>query len=217
MQIDDEVKLLKEHTKIIYYLVLFFFGITFALFLAYLFMPQGASETIFSLQQSAIKNVNVNIHATVTGAIAKLDLFSKIFINNMKVLFFCIIFSFLYGSGAIFILTWNASVIATAMGSLVKNELGKTAALVGLPSVSSYFGLTAFSFFRYMTHGIFEIVAYFVAGLAGGIISIALIKHNLKEHKILVDSLDLILISVGLLFVAGIVEVYITPAIFNLT
>ncbi len=214
LQVDNEMSLLKEHTKVIYHLVLFFFGITLALFLAYLFMPQQATEAIFSLQQSAIKNVNVNIQASVTGAIAKLDLFSKIFINNIKVLFFCIVFSFLYGSGAIFILTWNASVIATAMGSLVKSEIGKTAAVAGLPALSAYFGISTFSFFRYMTHGIFEIVAYFVAGLAGGIISIALIKHNLKEHKVLVDSLDLVLISVGLLFIAGIVEVYITPLFF---
>jgi uncharacterized membrane protein SpoIIM required for sporulation len=36
----------------------------------------------------------------------------------------------------------------------------------------------------------------------------------LKEDKILVDSLDLIIISVGLLVVAGIVEVYVTPLFF---
>ena len=62
-----------------------------------------------------------------------------------------------------------------------------------------------------MTHGILEMVSYFVAGLAGGIISIALIKHNLKEDKVLVDALDLILLSLGILVVAGLVEVYITP------
>ena len=50
---------------------------------------------------------------------SKLVLASEIFINNMGVLFLCIIFSFLYGAGAIFILTWNASVIAAAIGSFI--------------------------------------------------------------------------------------------------
>ena len=65
-----------------------------------------------------------------------------------------------------------------------------------------------------MTHGIFEIAAYFIAGLAGGIISIALIKHNLQENRVLIDSLDLVLISVGFLIVAALIEVFITPLFF---
>ena len=60
-----------------------------------------------------------------------------------------------------------------------------------------------------------EIAAYFVVGLAGGNISIAIIKHNLKENRVLIDVLDLVLISVGLLLIAGVVEVYITPVLFG--
>jgi uncharacterized membrane protein SpoIIM required for sporulation len=100
------------------------------------------------------------------------------------------------------------------MGSLIKEELVKGAALVGLGSLSHYFGAATFSFFRYMTHGIFEISAYFLVGLSGGIVSIALIKHNLNNHRVLIDALDLFLISIGLLITAALVEVYITPFIF---
>jgi len=66
-----------------------------------------------------------------------------------------------------------------------------------------------------LIHGFFEIAAYFIAGLAGGIISIALIKHNLKERRVLVDSLDLILISLAMLLVAALIEVFITPILFG--
>ena len=66
-----------------------------------------------------------------------------------------------------------------------------------------------------MTHGIFEIASYFIAGLAGGIISIALIKHNLKKEKVFYDALVLMLISAGLILFAGLVEVYITPIFFH--
>ena len=178
-------------------------------------LPQPVVDNVFNLQQAAIANVNKNINVVLVGNVTKADVFTAVLLNNLKVLFFCLIFSFLYGIGAIFILTWNASVIAAAIGNLIKIEVAKAASLVGFPALSSYFGAITFSFFRYMTHGIFEIISYFVAGLAGGIISIALIKHNLKEDRVLIDALDLVLISLGFLFIGGIIEVYITPLWFS--
>lgn len=208
---DKEWPLLKEHTKVMIFLIFLFLGITLALSLSYLFLPSEMISVVFGTQQQAIVNVNNNIQGQVT----QFDLFGRVLMNNFKVLFFCIIFSFLYGTGAIFILTWNASVVATAMGNLFKVELAKGASLVGLPTISNYFSAASFSFFRYMTHGIFEMTAYFIAGLAGGIISIALIKHDLKNDKVLIDSLDLILLSFGVLVIAVIIEVFVTPVLFT--
>ena len=210
-----EWKLLKEHTKVLFFLLFLFLGITSALTIAYVALPQPVVDNVFNLQQAAIANVNKNINVVLLGNVTKADVFTAVLLNNLKVLFFCLIFSFLYGIGAIFILTWNASVIAAAIGNLIKIEVAKAASLVGFPALSSYFGAITFSFFRYMTHGIFEIISYFVAGLAGGIISIALIKHNLKEDRVLIDALDLVLISLGFLFIGGIIEVYITPLWFS--
>ncbi len=210
LKYSEESKLLKEHTKVLLFMIFLFFGITAALVLSYIFLPQHIVDIIFSLQKKAILGVNTSVQ----GGAVQFNFLVKILLNNLKVLFFCIVFSLLYGTGAIFILTWNASVIAAAMGNLIKMELAKTASFVGLTSIAGYFSVATFGFFRYMTHGILEIAAYFIAGLAGGIISIALIKHNLKENSVLIDSLDLILISVGLLIVAGIVEVYVTPLLF---
>jgi len=204
------VSLLKEHTKVITFLVFMFLGITVALSISYVLLPQEAVSTVFSLQEKAIVNVNNYVQGNVT----KLDIFVRIFTNNLKVLFFCLLFSLLYGTGAIFILTWNASVIATAIGILVKGELAKTASLIGFNSISSYFGVATFSFFRYMSHGILEIIAYFIIGLAGGIISIAIIKKDIENDKVVTDALDLILISLGFLVIAGLIEVYITPLFF---
>ncbi len=211
---NTEFFLLREHSKVLVFLMFLFMGITVALSLLYIVLPSSTTSTVFNLQQNAISNVNNVIQAQVTGEVTKTDLFSRIFLNNLKVLFFCLIFSFLYGTGAIFILTWNASVIAAAVGGLVKNEIANTASIIGFTSLSSYFGIATFSFLRYMTHGFFEIASYFIAGLAGGIISIALIKHNLKNDRVLIDSLDLVLISLGLLIIAGVIEVYITPLFF---
>jgi len=214
LKTDREWFLLKEHTKVLIYLMFLFLGITSALVLSYLFLPAETTSSIFSLQEKAIVGVNKNIQGYLTGGTTQLDFFIRIFLNNLKVLFFCLVFSLLYGTGAIFILTWNASVIATAIGGLIKSELAQVASLTGFPLFSAYAGITAGSFFRYMTHGFFEIAAYFVMGLAGGIISIALIKHNFQEDRVVVDALDLIFISIGLLLIAGAIEVYITPRLF---
>jgi len=60
-------------------------------------------------------------------------------------------------------------------------------------------------------------LAYFTAGLAGGIISIAVIKHDFGSKKfthVLIDSLDLIVISLVILLIAAFIEVHITPSLF---
>ena len=46
-----------------------------------------------------------------------------IFMNNMRVLLFTILFAFFYGAGAIFIFAWNASVIGFAIGNVFRNKL----------------------------------------------------------------------------------------------
>ncbi len=210
LHITKEWFLLKEHTKVLVFLMFLFLGITSAFTLAYIFLPQGMVDSLFSLQQQAILNVNKNVHAGLTGGVAKASLLGGIFFNNIKVLFFCLVFSFLYGTGALFILTWNASVVAAAIGYLFKQKIAELAVV----STPLFFGVAFNSFFRYMSHGFFEMASYFVAGLAGGIISIALIKHDLKNDQVLIDSLHLIVISFALLVLAALVEVYITPVFF---
>jgi uncharacterized membrane protein SpoIIM required for sporulation len=211
MKYHREWKLLQEHSKVIIFLLFLFLGITSALSLSYIFLPDPVVSTVFDMQVKAITNVNSQIHGQILGNVTRVTIFKKILLNNLKVLFFCLVFSFLYGAGAIFILTWNASVIAAAIGNLIKVEVAKTASVAGFSVVAAYFSAATFSFFRYMIHGLMEMAAYFVAGLAGSIISIALIKHNLQEQRVLTDTLDLIFISIGLLVVAGVVEVYVTP------
>lgn len=205
-----EWNMLREHSRVITFLIFLFFGITAALVLCYVLLPTSMTQIIFSLQNKAIHEVNTNI----VGHITAFGLFQKILLNNLKVLFFCLSFAFLYGTGAIFILTWNASVIATAIGNLMKTKLAQVTSFMGLSTISSYFSITAFSFLRYMTHGIFEITAYFVAGLAGGIVSVAVIKHNFDNDKILFDVTELIILSLALLVIASLIEVFITPQLF---
>lgn len=178
--------------------------------------PQGSHTELFQTQISTIHQINARV--TGMASISGLDAFSMIFFNNVKVLIFCILFSFLYGAGAIFVLTWNASVIGTAIGNYISSNLAHIAEAIGLNTVAQYFNVVSIGLFKYVIHGVPEILAYFVAALAGGIISVGVIKHDLKGRKfehIILDAADLLLLSLGILLVAAVFEVWITPLIFG--
>lgn len=212
-----ESLLMKEHSKVLTFLTFLFLGAMLSVALWYAVLiplfsnifpsvfSASTHENLFSVQTETISNINYKITG---GAIHASSILLKIFLNNLKVLMFCLLFSFFYGVGAIFILIWNASVIGVAIGNFITSNLAR---------YSGYFSVVPIAILRYMTHGIFEITAYFAAGLAGGIISIAIIKHDLGtknfEH-VLLDSVDLILVAVGLLIVAALTEVFITPMFF---
>lgn len=130
---------------------------------------------------------------------------------------FAILFAFIYGAGAIFILTWNATVIGAAIGNFMRSNFSNFAASVGLVKVGSYFQVVSIGLLRYSIHGVPEIVAYFYGGLAGGIVSVAIIRHHYHSEKfsnILFDASELLIISIAFLLVAAFLEVFITPLLF---
>ena len=123
LSIVKERKLLKEHSKAIAALMYLFLGYTIAFTLLYIFLPSSSIGNIFSAQLETISNI---ASSNPTGNyISSFAAFSSIFFNNLKILIFCIAFSFFYGAGAIFILTWNASVMAVAIGSFIRNNIIK--------------------------------------------------------------------------------------------
>ncbi len=210
----EEKKLLKEHSKALEFFIFLFIGMTLGMALWYVALPQDMTSKLFSVQSDTISRIN----NTPSGSAIKFGLFSTIFLNNLQVLVFSLLFAFLYGVGSIFILAWNASVIAVAIGTFIKLGIAKSASVIGLAKVSTYFKVVSFGLFRYSIHGIPEIFAYFIAGLAGGIISVAMLKNGLdfdKFKRIVVDTTDLVIISVLVLLGAAILEVYVTPLVFG--
>lgn len=201
--IESKRLLIKEHGKALSFFVFMFLGFVVSFALWYTFLPPELANDVFDIQIKTITNINSDI----TGnAIAGSTIFMKIFLNNMKVLFFCMLFAFFYGAGAIFILGWNASVIGAAIGTFIKGTLH-----------SGFFAAVSIGFMRYLTHGIIEIGAYFAGGLAAGIISVAVIKHDFGSEKfnhVIRDSADLAILSVVLLVIAAVVEVWVTPVLF---
>lgn len=138
----------------------------------------------------------------ISGSALKETRLLSIIENNVYVMIFTLIFSLIFGAGAIFILIWNASVIAAAIGIFTKYSLVEIPLGIG----------------RYMIHGLPEISAYFVAALAGGIFGVGILRHGIKDqrfYKVLQHSILLLFIAILLIFIGGILEVYFTPVLFN--
>ena len=137
----------------------------------------------------------------VTGLVTKEMRFLSIISNNIYVMIFTLIFSLIFGAGAIFVLAWNASVIAASIGIFTTYQWAEIP--IGLA--------------RYMVHGFPEIAAYFVTALAGGIFGVGIIKNGFRNKmflRILENTVILLFIALLLLLFAAVVEVYFTPIFF---
>src|SRR3989338_1198256 len=214
MLMDKETAILKEHNKAISFFMYMFIGITIACALWYALLPTSTINNLFDKQVGTIQDINNQVSGNV---IYNINIFWKIFFNNFKVLAFSILFSFIYGAGAIFILTWNATVIGAAIGNFIRANISSYTSSLGLLDAGNYFHVVSLGLLKYSAHGIPEIAAYFYGGLAGGILSVALIRKHFKTEKfskIMVDFSELILIAIGFLVAAAFLEVYITPVLF---
>jgi uncharacterized membrane protein SpoIIM required for sporulation len=201
INIPSEVSILKEHGKTISIFLFLFLGVLCAFVLWGVMLPEPAANDLFKVQIQTINGINA-----ASGKPISATFLPFIFFNNIKVLFFCILFSFIFGAGAIFILIWNASVGGAFVANFIRTKL-----LYLNPLHSMVLG-----FIRYLPHGILEMAAYFVGGLAGGIISVAVIRHDFaprKFFKIMFDVSDLLLIAIILLVIGALVEVFVTPAL----
>ncbi|MBI4144279.1 stage II sporulation protein M [Candidatus Woesearchaeota archaeon] len=209
-----ERDILKEHAKALRFLTAFFLGSVLAFTFAYVLLPSDRVDGVFRAQEETISSVNQK----VTGNTYSLTVLSKIFLNNIKVMVFSLLFSFLYGTGALFIMVWNASVIGAAAGNFFRTHLAEYASSVGLAKVGSYFSVISLTILRYSIHGIPEILGYWIAGLAGGILSVSVIRKDYRLHefeRVLLDVSDLIVLAAMVLFVAAVLEVYVTPLIVS--
>ena len=205
-------QLLKEHRHAIYAFMWLFLGFTIAFAFWYSILPTTQSfreqiETYCMINRpgnfdECVKQYGIKDATQITPFLTNTERLFMIFTNNMYVLLFTLVFSLIFGAGVIFILAWNASVIGAAIGIFTDYQLS------ALP----------LGILRFFIHGVFEIGSYFVIALAGGMISVAVIRHETGTEKfwsVLQDSLNLIILSVIVLFVAALIEVFVTPALFS--
>lgn len=184
-----------------------FLGAIIASVIWYSVLMQYSPDTAhkaFGNELDEISSIAYTVNQTdaATGNVIRPDFFSLLFGHNMQVLALMLLFSLLYGVGSLYLLLWNASVIGVFISqSMIESWTlyGATGALYGL--ASAFLGL--------IPHGIFELSAYFVASIAGGVFSVAIMRRHLERPElksVLFDSFVLVLISIALLLVGALVE-----------
>jgi len=209
---DEEVEgafsVWQAHKDAIYALMWLFLGFIVA-FSFWNIVLQDSNLLNFQIQSYCQINSPGNVEGCVeqysfgnTGAATKNMRFFSIIENNVYVMIFTLIFSLIFGAGAIFILVWNASVISAAIGIFTQYQLGE------IP-----LGIA-----RYMIHGFPEIAAYFITALAGGIFGVGAIRHGFKDKKftrVLENTAILLFLALIILVFAALIEVYFTPLLFK--
>lgn len=192
---DRRIRFLKvwhEHKDIIKVFALMFAGVFISFALFALVWPNVATEAVFRQQ------------ARILGSAASPAEFSSMLLNNLKVLIFCLVFSFGYGAGAVFLLTWNASVWGTLFALLAK---GAAASSGRNPII--YFLLIIIAV---LPHMVLEVGSYFLAEVAGGIVSKAAVRERFMSQRfkmIVKDSFYVFIMSLIVLLLAVIFETHV--------
>ena len=138
------------------------------------------------------------------GGIFSGDLFYELLSNNFMVMIACFILALLTGDGAIFLITWNASVWGTIFGITAKGAASFTG---GNPFV--VFGLVMLIVFPHM---IIEAMAYFIAAISGSVISKDVILEKFASHRfweVFGFNLYLFLFALIFLVVGALVETFV--------
>jgi hypothetical protein len=185
-------KILQRHKKVIEIYFYLFFGMSIAFSVFYTILPENISNLIFSEQIEKFATGFFSFNFLIEQSF----LFYKIVINNLGLMFFFFLLSLFYGSGSIFLLSWNASILGVMWG-----KMAKTALLLTNPLV---FVTKTFFNFPYLLP---EVLAYFLASIAGGIVSINLTKKT-KIGIAMLDSLVFLVLSIVIIVIAGIIEVF---------
>jgi len=187
--IKDNKNFLTRHSNSIYMYSAFFAGVMLAT--AYVFVFFSGKTGVFLLQEQTLESF-------ASGATIRTYTAGEFISNNTQVMVLTFILSILFGSGAILILAWNASVIGVFAGSFAKT-LSPSIQPIGVPLALSSIAM----------HGIVEIVAYFLAGLAGGILSVGAIRERFGSKSfstVLKDSIKMLALAETLIIVAAFIE-----------
>lgn len=175
---------LARHSGTILVLLSFFLGLVIAFTFWFLYLPPSESSSLFSLQQNELKSISSLSSGYATSLSAG---FEYLFVHNFGVLVLALVFSVIYGAGAVFILTWNASIIGVFIGTFALRL-----AQGGNHGLFESLGIGAAGI---LPHGIFELLAYLTIALAGGILSSAIIRRQYLKGSFLQIAYDVVKLS----------------------
>lgn len=187
----------QEHKDIFWVYTLLFLGILLAFSFFSLILPSLATNHIFENQIRVLSR-------PTSGKAFDTALFANLFSNNISVLLLCFIAALIFGDGAIFLITWNASVWGTIFGNLAK-----TAALNVAKNPFIYFIIILVVVFPHM---ILEAFSYLCSATAGGVVSKGLIREKFFSERfryIIKNIIVLLIFALVVLIIAVTTETYV--------
>lgn len=179
-----------RHKEIVLLFSLFFIGVFVSIFLVTLVLPEDFSDVI-KPQLDAIASVKSGTGAAVSNF--PLD---AILFNNIKIILLSFVASVVFGVGSIWILAWNASILGVYFASFLRKEM--------------FYHFAAGSA-DLLPHAPLEFLAFFLGGIAGGFVSVAILKER-KNRKaflhVFKESMLLLALAIIVVFAAALLEVY---------
>ncbi|MBN2881562.1 stage II sporulation protein M [Candidatus Woesearchaeota archaeon] len=173
-------------------------------------LPEDMSKKSYLIYLGSNTRFADLIYRLSTGTIYPYKDFLRYVIlsHNLKLLMFIFLTSFIFGAGSLFIISWNASIIAVHIG---ETSLRFFSVMNGgfFAKIGAYFAGFFYAMGQIFFHGILEFGGFFIAAIAGGVISISLLKHDLRSktfRKIGLQCLALFLLSMFLIIMAAYVE-----------
>ncbi len=131
-------------------------------------------------------------------------LFWMILKNNWWVLFACFFVSLLTGDGAIFLITWNASLWGTIFGVTARN-----AALYANVPIMYYLLLVLLIV---LPHAFLEILSYILGAISGGVISKDVILEKFESarfNRVFMYNFMLFIFAILILIIGVVVETWV--------
>ena len=151
-----------------------------------------------------------------------------IFKNNLHVMIISFVLSLFYGAGALFLITLNASIFASALARVIRVSLQNMDFFVikSLENMDFLFTHTFFSTLGFALcnlgimffHLIPEVSGYLLAAISGGVLSRALIKEKINSENfriVFFDSIKLLMGAIIFLIVAAFIENKISKGLFT--
>jgi len=198
--------LLAENMDLAKVYIYLFLGMVVGIALWFGILPKAVISNIFSEQI-----YNLNQIGVATGFAVNPEVFSLIAVNNIKLVVLCALLSFVFSAGALFVLSWNASVVGVAVGSMVY----KLQAAGSMAGVAVAQGLT-FGVAYYTLHLVPEVLAYFYASVSGAFISSAMMRYepfSKPSNRLMGIALALLGVSIAFILLGAVIETYISHQI----
>ncbi|MBW2992370.1 stage II sporulation protein M [Candidatus Woesearchaeota archaeon] len=208
-----QISFFKKHEAVIDFFIYFFIGAFVVFFVLAIISPDlvFSESQLYGRPAETPVVVNTEEGLPPPPPLPGGSELGRIFKNNLYLMVITFILSLFYGAGALFLITLNGAIFASALVNVIRMKIPHLGYLFTFSFMACNFGIMFF-------HMIPEVASYFLAAIAGGILSTALIREKFWSEnfrKIVKDSLLLLLAAILVLGIAAFVEVEISKRLFT--